>query len=659
MGAEGRVALGDHRWIAGLLLTIAIGLWGVRASAFELDGHEVIEATAYKRLLALHAVPGTGPPELSGKALLAALIATGVLAKPPCFDRRNPSGDCGVAQRLDLPLRYWPPLRAGMPDLVIDRQIGQAGQCQHFMADTDDSLTPVDPRFGVPGGLATTAYLRCIRELGSVFDGILRDPRLAEWRVVGTYVLMHAIEDSFSAAHVDRDPHFKIVHLLSWTLIDWPIYVLHGKASFSAPTHHAVSDHRDYDYVRWDAYTRDGHVCRELHNPYAVPEECLTERAKAAADAVVDYLVLTYRLRARAKAAGRQASLFPPAPSDDAALWMAFAREHLPSVAVDPELPSEPRTALRRPDLFVGAQGVVGSHLWGAGLWGAGLFMGPATPFLLGVSGSVGVSRTEGVGQLGAGAHLSLLLPLVRRFTIGVAPAGLQVVCSTHFESCQADVVATLGNLIVPLGSEAWLGVEGPRWSWTERTVGPSWIGLAFGWSHEDVPRFDPPSPEAVATWDPPAPDEVRSYRHTRSTRSVFLATTAASRPDNAFVGAGLDWRWDRDRWNRRAGFGPGLQAEIDAGRIDGTEQGGNLAVAPTLRYYLLPDRLALTATPALVRVGALADHAVAVDVAARAGIALDLGRVELEVDSPPLSYVSQARWHALPITVRLGLLFD
>ena len=659
MGTHRHVARGDHRWIAGLILTIAIGLWSLPASAFELDGHEVIEATAYKRLLALHAVPGTGPPEISGRALLAGLIATGVLVEPPCFDRADPWGDCGAAQRLELPLRYWPTLRSGGPDIVIDRQLGQRGQCQHFMASTADGLTPADPRSGVPGGLATTAYLRCIREVGLVFDGILRDPRLAEWRVVGPYVLMHAIEDSFSAAHVDRDPHFKIVHLLSWTLIDWPSYLLHGKGSFPAATHHAASDHRDFDYVRWDARTSDGHACRDFHHPYAFPEECLTGRAKAAVDAVVDYLVLLYRLRARASAEGRQASLFSPAPSGDAALWMNFAREHLPSAAVAAELPQEPRSALPRPDLFIGVQGVVGSHMLGAGLWAGKLFVGPAVPFALGLTGGAGFNRREGVDQLGASAQASLLLPFVRRLTIGVAPAGLQVVCDTHFDSCQTDVVATLGVLLVPLGSATWLGVEGPRWSWTERAIGSSWMGLTFGWSHEDVPPFVPPRAEAVATWDPPAPDEVRSYRHTRSTRAVFLATTVASGPDNQFVGVGLDWRRDRDHWDRRAGFAPGLQVEVDAGRIDSSGPGGSLAVAPTLWAYLVPNRFALTATPALVRFGALADRAVAVDVAGRAGIVLDLGRLELEADSPPLSYVSRDRWSALPITMRLGLQFD
>jgi hypothetical protein len=242
---------------------------------------------------------------------------------------------------------------------------------------------------------------------------------------------------------------------------------------------------------------------------------------------------------------------------------------------------------------------------------------------------------------------------------VGVAPAGLRIACGTHLQSCGTDVVATLGELLVPLGDASWLGVEGPRWSWTERTVGPTWIGVTLGWSHEDLPRFEPPSSEAGATWDPPAPDEVRAFRRSRSSRAVFLATTTASRAHDAFVGAGLDWRWDRDRWNRRAGLVPELQVEIDGGRIDSDAPGASLAVAPTLRAYLSPNRIALTVTPALTRVGAFSDQAVALDVAARAGLALELGRLELEADSPPLSYVSQARWHGLPITMRLGLRFD
>ena len=153
--------------------------------------------------------------------------------------------------------------------------------------------------------------------------------------------------------------------------------------------------------------------------------------------------------------------------------------------------------------------------------------------------------------------------------------------------------------------------------------------------------------------------EDVHAFRSAGSTRTVYFAATAISQPENSFAGFGLEWRWDRDVWNRRAGFAPGLQLEIDGGRIDGPSPGGGAAIAPVLRAYLLPNRLAVTATPALVRVGAIAGRAPGVDVAGRAGIAIEVGRLDLVVDSPPLSYVSTARWHALPFTVRLGMRLD
>lgn len=634
---------------------LAVGLWGVPASAFELDGHEIIEAVAYRRLLALPVVPDTG---VSGRALLGALIATGVLAEPPCFNRDKPRGECGAEERLDFPLQYWPVLRSGAPDLVIDRQLGQQGQCQHFMANTADALAPVGAGSGVPSALSKNAYHRCIVIAGSVFDGILRDPQLAEWRIAGTYALMHAIQDSFSAAHANRDPQLKIAHLLSWKLIDWPGYWRHGRADFPAATHHAITDHRDSDYLQWDARAPDGRACRDFHNPYAVPEACLTDRGKAAVAAVADFLIAIYRLRTDALAAGRSPSLFSSS-GNEGRQWLGFVREHVASVSQPAELPPEPRGPLRRPDVFVGLQGIVGDHTIGGGAWGAKLFLGPAAPFALALTAGAGYTRTGGADQLAATVNLGLLLPLLRRFTIGATPAGFQLVCDAHFESCKPDVVATLGVLLVPLGEAVWLGVEGPRWSWTERVVGNTWAGLSFGWSQERAARRAPPDAAVVAAWDPPRPEEVRAFRNARSTRMAYLATTAASSADNAYVGLGLEWRLDRDVWDRRAGFAPGVQLEIDAGRMDGNRQGGGVALAPTLRAYVLPSRLAITATPALVRAGALAGQALAIDVAARAGIALAVGRLELAVDSPPLSYLARSRWHWLPITVRLGFRFD
>ena len=628
-----------------------------RAVAFDLEGHEIIEATAYKRLLALDSVPGAGTAGLSGRALLASLMATGVLVRPLCFPGVR-GGDCGPRQRLSLPLQYWPPLRSGAPDLVMDRQISQRGQCQHFMARTADGLSPIDPRDGVPRELAAPAYDRCVRVLGLVFDGILRDPALANWRVAGTYALMHGIEDSFSAAHANRAADGRIVHLLSWTLIDWPVYLFKGRFHFPATTHHAVSDPRDKEYLRWDARAHDGRPCGDLHNPYAVPEECLSDRALAAAGAVVDYLVLLYRLRASALAEGRQPTLWGPSP-EPGALWLAFLRVHVASVTAPAALPDGPLEAPPRPDLFLGLQAALGPGAWGVGVWSARLQVGPALPFVLAPTLAAGYAHDDGGGHLVGSAGMALMLPLVRRFTIGATPGAARVICNGRFQGCQVDAVARLGELLIPVGQSAWVGLEGPGWSWTERRITDARVGLAFGWSQERVQRPPAAPADAVADWNPPRPDEVRDYRITRSTRVIYLAATAASRPDNQFAGVGFDWRRDRDVWNRRAGFGPGVTVEVDAGSIDGQARGGVVAVAPTARLYLIADRLALTATPALVRVGALAGKALAVDVAARAGLAFDFGRLELGADSPALSYVARSRWYARPFTVRLGIWFD
>src|SRR4051812_20235284 len=225
----------------------ASALCGPRAFAFELDGHYVIEAVAYQRLLGLAKVPDT---EVSGRGLLAALIAAGVLAEPRCFDDEHPGDSCRPQDRRERPLTFWPRLGAGAADIIINRQLSDRGQCQHFMAQTVDGLSAPDPRLGVPAALVTDAYSRCVTIVGAVFDGILRDPRLASQRLAGMYVLMHAIQDSFSAAHAARDDQGRIVHLMSWTLIDWPTYLVHGRGAFPSRTHHATSDRRDAEYLK-------------------------------------------------------------------------------------------------------------------------------------------------------------------------------------------------------------------------------------------------------------------------------------------------------------------------------------------------------------------------------------------------------------------------
>jgi hypothetical protein len=502
----------------------------------------------------------------------------------------------------------------------------------------------------------TRAYSRCIALLGVAFDGVLRDPRLAHRRLVGMYALMHAVQDSFSAAHAARDEHGRIVNLLSWTLIDWPAYFMRGRASFPSETHHAITDGRDADFVRPDAAAGEGQRCADLHNPYAVPETCLTPQGRAAVDAVQDLLVLTYRLRARAAAAGREASLSSP---EDAALWKEYLQRHFASAAVPPEatVSGEQRIGTPRADTFLGAQAGVASDGWGAGAWGARLFYGPAVPFALALAaGAVFNRRSAGDGVTGA-IGLGLYLPLIRRFSIGATPAGVALGCDTRFADCDATAFATLGDLLVPLPHSLWLGVQGPRWSWNERALRGPVVAVALGWSHEQAPRGDPAGPAAATAWDPPAPAEVVAYRSSRTTWLFFVAATAASTSQNQWVSGGAEVRRDRDRWNRRAGWAPALSLAVGGGTTYGTT-GANAALAPVMRFYVVPDRVWIGAAPAVLRVGALAGRTLGADVAGVAAAGLIVGKLELSVESPPLSYVSRDRWYAHPVSVRLGLVF-
>jgi hypothetical protein len=631
-----------------LTVVLAVVITSTRAWGFDPIGHDIIEAAAYRRLLETAAVPGTG---VSGPTLLATLMAQEVLSAPPCFGDPQ-DRHCSAEALRRAPLYAWPPLGSGAADLLIDRQLDAHGQCQHFMAETADGRSPIDPRLGVPGALATTAYDRCMRILGAVLDNVLRHPRLAAWRVAGIYVLMHAIEDSFSPAHARRDEAGRIVHLMSWKLIDLPVYLWHGQLSFPAETHHGLTDPRDGTFLIEGGRAADGRPCTSFHQPYAVPEECLGERARGAVAAVVDLLVLTYTLRHQAAVEGTVASLESPA---GLAAWAAFVRTHLPSASTELVVEPERIEAPPRPDVFLGVLGSWRPGGWGAGLWGGRLFYGPALPFAVGLFGSAGAAHeAERDGRLIGNLALSLYLPLVRRFVIGFSPAALQVVCTTELRHCTTEGQATVGSLIVRLGP-AWLALQGPTWSWNEREFRDTRLAVALGWWHERHPREAPPG-EPPPTWNPPAPADVQAYRLRRTTTLAYLTATAASTAQNQTVGAGLETLLDRDRWGRRAGLAPGVSLEYSAGTVEGRRT-GLLAFGTVGRWYLAPDRLALAVAPAVVRVRTGGPDARGpVDVSGRIGLAFKVGTTEVRADAPPLSYVSTERWHSRPFSVSLAL---
>lgn len=169
----------------------ALVLVAREAFAFKPLGHDVIEATAYKRLLAEPLVPGTG---VSGKEILATLIRRGVLVRPSCFPEDSGEKDCSPPAD-DVPGRWLPDVRSGREDLWLARQFSGTEQCFHFMAPTSDVYDSVQTTVtGVPDRMVDLAPGRCMRFVNGMVDSILGRDHHAD----DAYVLIHAVVDSYS-----------------------------------------------------------------------------------------------------------------------------------------------------------------------------------------------------------------------------------------------------------------------------------------------------------------------------------------------------------------------------------------------------------------------------------------------------------------------------
>ena len=94
------------------LLALVVGE-GV-SGAFSPDGHEVVEALAYRDLIGRDHVAGTG---VAGREIIAYLIRRGVLARPRCFDAKPDDRVCGREASRQEPIDSWPIPGTGSLDL--------------------------------------------------------------------------------------------------------------------------------------------------------------------------------------------------------------------------------------------------------------------------------------------------------------------------------------------------------------------------------------------------------------------------------------------------------------------------------------------------------------------------------------------------------------
>jgi hypothetical protein len=266
----------------GRAIGAGLSAWLVSSSAFAFKepGHRVIEKIAYEQLIA------TGNGDVLVTLVKAGALRGGLPPKPAA-NPASPEDYIGLREGDVNVQGVW--VGSHIPDHSFNRQLQSYGQCFHFNARGGDVLGSAREN-GMPVGLVRDAYLRCMSLMDILVRGLLADPADANQRGLGLYTLMHMVTDSFSEAHVARERDWDILYVKPWRLRTWASYLVscqQGWKDYVTDNHHGIIDERDYDYVR---KTPECEAQRD--DPGTLSAACLSSRAKRAADAIVDLLVL-------------------------------------------------------------------------------------------------------------------------------------------------------------------------------------------------------------------------------------------------------------------------------------------------------------------------------------------------------------------------------
>ena len=293
------------RWVLRVFAALPVLFAGTDAAAFVPAGHKVLEAMAYREMGYL---PGNDAPRTLDLDILADLTRDGVFEKPMCFE--NDSDDCTARYESD-PLSWWLTPHTDAPDRILARQFDHIGQCFHFMAQSADEngdhyTTPTAGRGPHASyGLVWDAYDRCVGLLETLVGNVVDDPITARHGAVGMYELMHAIMDSYSMAHVQRD-------YATWATEDptkndpriaflkvWQPTVPNPFGGSHQNTRHEIFEPRDDDFI--DAFRLiDGRPCTYyVPRPYSMPAACLSQSGRLAVEALKDMMRLVHAFRIR------------------------------------------------------------------------------------------------------------------------------------------------------------------------------------------------------------------------------------------------------------------------------------------------------------------------------------------------------------------------
>ena len=510
--------------VAGWALAagLAVGLVPRDAQAFKPEGHVVIEVMAYREM-------GTGPDS----NVLASLIRDGAIEAPICFWNRSP--DCIDRFESD-PLAWWPAPHTDAADMILARQFSHSGQCFHFMAQQDDEagdhwVDPMNPRDPhVTYGLMWDAYLRCENQLEWILWRVVQNPIDARKKARGMYELMHAVMDSYSRAHTERDYE-------GWSatkgtdppieyLKVWQPTVGNPFAESSLKSRHQISDDRDEHYIS-AVHVEDGRACSEyVAHPYGMPPGCLSQEGRLATNAIEDLMRLVVSMREK-KATRLQVH----------AAWMTYVAKHLPHAATLAGA-SDLTTHLATPQTGVFDGTIFGRYV---------VPSGAIDPLTLAIQAEVG-SRTD-FSQPGVGTTRGLvlrqdidaMLSLGNNLSVGFTPFSLDYTAGQNQPSRVGAVTRALRiDLFEPLhlsrvAFSVWAPVE---YSWLDAQL--RWsvgLGISAGLlEHEPgvVHRSYGPSRRAReagdVAWVPPEPwdSDLRSSSGPVILGAYVGATTAS-----------------------------------------------------------------------------------------------------------------------------------
>ena len=289
--------------------------------AHDTWGHKLMEAYAYRLLMNNSA--DMSPLPIDGKELLNELIKNRILDAPKALKNINDSLTVDLRDTSDVPFEFLLPLKSGFSDVYLPKQFAKSGQQVHFMAMKKD-LTgiPINDPAAAKHLVLTRAFPRCIRYMTELMYQILLSQSGAEERQETVYDLMHAIQDSFSQAHAERDTATLQIRCIN----------IFGSGDLPEENLHAGVDPRDHQFLKSDLIPFGNELLAyDEINPYLIPEDLLTPTTRITSEAVIEllktiYMMLPYRETVRAR---YETGHYQPAGMDS--LWREYLRRYFPS----------------------------------------------------------------------------------------------------------------------------------------------------------------------------------------------------------------------------------------------------------------------------------------------------------------------------------------